>query len=49
MIEENVIRIIRKKEFTIVKEKYGTWILPKKVKTKNIVKYLFPMVATMDK
>jgi len=44
MSENNVIRIIRKKEFTLVKEKYGTWILPKKIKDKDIIKHLFPMI-----
>ena len=35
------IRIIRKKEYTLVKEKNGTWILPKKIKNKDIIYSIF--------
>jgi len=38
------IRIIRKKEYTLIKEKNGTWILPKKIKNKNIIYSIFPEI-----
>ena len=38
----NVIRIKRKKDFVLVKEKYGTWMLPKDVKDKDIIHHIFP-------